>query len=112
MQNKADILVNFYHEADRNQHCCEVQFVLKPMLLLRSELGGHEDFNTFRSSYEVLESTYNIHLLDDNKCGPPCPVLFERKKRKPKKGGKVQKRTDGRAQWAAQADRQHPQQRL
>lgn len=74
----ADVLINFYHEADPNQHCCEVQFVLKDMMLLRGkDLGGHEDFNKFRSSFEVLESTNNAHLLDDTKCGPPCPFLFQ-----------------------------------
>ena len=74
----ADVLINFYHEADPNQHCCEVQFVLKDMMLLRGkDLGGHDDFNKFRSSFEVLESTNNAHLLDDTKCGPPCPFLFQ-----------------------------------
>lgn len=53
----ADILVNFYHEDDPNQHCCEVQFVLKDLLLLRGkDLGGHDDFNKFRSSSEVRKS--------------------------------------------------------
>ena len=48
--------MNFYHAADPQQHCCEVQLVVASLLTLRdgeSGLGGHHDFNKFRSSFEV-----------------------------------------------------------
>ena len=64
----SDIIVNFYHEDDPNQHCCEVQFVLKDLVLLRGhDLGGEDDYIKFRSCYEVC-STCLAHL------GTPCSV--------------------------------------
>ena len=54
-------MVNFYHQDDPAQHCCEVQFVLQALLDVRQgQMGGHKDFAKFRSSHEVSRPVVSV----------------------------------------------------
>ena len=52
----ADVLVNFVFVDDDSKHVCELQLQHESMLLVRKEGGGHEDYNEFRSAFELLEA--------------------------------------------------------
>jgi len=52
----ADVLVNFVFEDDEAKHVVELQLQHESMLLVRKEGGGHEDYNEFRSAFELLEA--------------------------------------------------------
>ena len=52
----ADVLVNFVFVDDESTHVVELQLQHESMLLVRKEGGGHEDYNEFRSAYELLEA--------------------------------------------------------
>lgn len=50
----ADVVVNGHLADDPQQHHCEVQLCFARLLLLRSKLGGHEDYVMFRCAAELL----------------------------------------------------------
>eukprot|EP01062_Namystynia_karyoxenos_P072291 TRINITY_DN6831_c0_g1_i1.p1 TRINITY_DN6831_c0_g1~~TRINITY_DN6831_c0_g1_i1.p1 ORF type:complete len:643 (+),score=140.33 TRINITY_DN6831_c0_g1_i1:42-1931(+) len=50
----ADVLMNGHMQADPHKHQCEVQLSFDRMRVVRSHLGGHEDYVRFRSSGELL----------------------------------------------------------
>ena len=52
----ADVLVNFVFEDDATKHVAELQLQHESMLLVRKEGGGHQDYNEFRSAFELLEA--------------------------------------------------------
>ena len=52
----ADVLVNFVFEDDKTEHVVELQLQHESMRLVRKEGGGHDDYNEFRSAYELLEA--------------------------------------------------------
>ena len=52
----ADVLVNFVFEDDDTKHVVELQLQHESMLLVRKEGGGHQDYNEFRSAFELLEA--------------------------------------------------------
>jgi hypothetical protein len=50
----ADCLLNIVRSDDPHKHVCEVQLVHQHMLLLRTRLGGHEAYNSYRTADELL----------------------------------------------------------
>jgi len=73
----SDIMVNLFHVNDPNQHVCEIQFCLGPMLRLRQDMDGHADFNRFRGSAEILEQCHYTHQLLPRHCKKPGAVMRE-----------------------------------
>jgi hypothetical protein len=58
----ADVLVSFSFDDERDDedeggggHICELQLVHSQMMTVRSEMGGHSEYNQFRSALELLE---------------------------------------------------------
>ena len=58
----ADVLVSFsFDDEDDDEdeggggHICELQLVHSQMMTVRSEMGGHSEYNQFRSALELLE---------------------------------------------------------
>ena len=54
-----DFLVNFRLKNDPGGHVCEVQISHQRLMLVRSEMGGHGDYNIFRAALELLVATGN-----------------------------------------------------
>jgi len=51
----ADVMINFYFVDDPEHHIVEVQLFHDLMMQARGGLGGHEDYNTYRSILEIFE---------------------------------------------------------
>ena len=50
-----DVVSNIRFPSDEQGHICEIQFVHERMLVVRKQMGGHDEYNYFRSAIELLE---------------------------------------------------------
>jgi hypothetical protein len=50
-----DVVSNIRFHSDEEGHICEIQFVHDRMLVVRKQMGGHDEYNYFRSAIELLE---------------------------------------------------------
>ena len=55
-----DCMLNFYFRDDPHRHVCEVQLIHHKMFSQRTVQDGHDGYNIFRSSYELLAYHGNL----------------------------------------------------
>ena len=55
-----DCMLNFYFRDDPHRHVCEVQLIHHKMFSQRTVQDGHDGYNIFRSSYELLAYHENL----------------------------------------------------
>ncbi len=59
-----DMMLNFYFADDPNHHVCEVQLIHYKMFSQRTTQDGHDGYNVFRASYELLAYHHEKGQID------------------------------------------------
>ena len=70
-----DAMLNFVFTNDTSCHVCEIQVVLKDLMLARSQFGGHQVYGLGRLAAELLELAA-VHSPWKNHIGLLCLQEF------------------------------------
>jgi len=61
----ADCMINFCFRNTKSKHICEMQIVHDNMMLVRSKMGGHSEYEQLRSASELLEVTGHAGEIEE-----------------------------------------------